>query len=1552
MRPKLKEKIRKAFFVLLTASLAMGITGSAVIADGTSVNQEIGETVEIGKTKAANAHISSVEMSGNVATVNYALGDGIDAELAVAVYDSQLQMYASGREHVSFDGTSAQVTIEGEIPDTFIASAFLLNTITHEPLCDQSTGFFHAVTPSVMPTGEPNPTPSQPAVGGTDGNIIWQLKDGVLDIFGRGDMPSYYYEESPWYFYRNEITKVIVEEGVTSIGDEAFNGCGNLMEITIPDGVTKIGGSAFHECRRLKSIKLPDTVTSIGESAFYRCSDLESINIPDSVTSIGESAFFWDNRLTGIDIPDGVTRIEKRTFYQCYYLEDITIPDSVTSIGEGAFYSCSALRSVIIPDSVTSIGGSAFYGCYNLNDVNIPKSLTSIGEKVFYGCDHLLSINIPNSVTSIGKRSFRECRALRYINIPESVVSIGENSFAECNELKKITFYGDFPDIAEDAFSGVDAAAYYPQNNPTWINMGNYGGNIEWIPFEVSEAQNISFIEDFNHTTAETDPPVENDDSFSMNENVESQTESSLFSDGDNPQPSLSDPANDTSSLSDDFISVEEVAGLEAYTQYIQSPTGSMAEFGKLVPGAAYIFVAAKSLSADDLLSPDNLLYITQLKADKSGFLSVKYIPRDLLPGETAVFGPSPEIEPTITPSPGESITDEKTKIIYRINNDNTATVIGYEGATADGLEIPDRFGDHEITEIGPNAFRGCGSIVGELRLPAGLKTIGDYAFYGCNGLIGNLTFPDGLTYIGLYAFTGCSGFTGDLIFPEDLTSIDVAAFEGCDGFTGDLILPKRLSYISSSIFEGCSGFTGSLTLPEELIAINSDAFEGCNGFTGKLLLPESLTYIGSGAFEDCSELTGDLIFPKGLTQIESWAFQGCSGFTGDLIIPEGLTSIAGSAFQDCSGFTGKLVLPEGLTEISPHAFNGCRRLTGELVLPEGLTYIGWSAFEDCKGLTGELILPKGITEIGSCAFENCAGFTGDLILPESLSTLENRAFNYCSGFTGKLIIPSGLQEIEYDAFAGTNFTYIVNESSIQVPLPSRHWYSLTSQSFLSDGYIGHETAVFAGKIKTNANEVNKNVKIGDKLQLTAEIEHLEDLDIKFTWSVFDNNSDIASIDENGLLSVLGSGHFYVFVTAYGDVTEYFEFWSEEPALTVTPTVTPTPSNTPEHTPSATPSVAPTDSPKPSTEPNQTPSASPSPTDSPSVTPDAGPTPTTTPVPTQKPAPTTEPGPTQVPTPTIEPEPTPTTQPEPTQSPTLTPGAVTSPDGITAAPSLGSTKVDLSWEPVPDVDGYVIYVKDEDDDEFKKLKTLHGSDATSFSKKMEELGGTYTFKLQTFKKGEDGSYVYEDLGDDITVRLYEFDRSRKPKAKANTKTGSKKVFLQWEKIPGADGYMIYKYNPAAKKYELLDRITDKDATSCDFASGLKNGETYSFKVKAYAVTADGEKEVDGKASAAIQVTTPPVKAKKPSAVSRAKNEVSVSWPVVKNADGYRVYRSTSKNGKYVEAKTVRGGNASAFTDKNLKSGKVYYYKIRAYSVNPDGKKVFGKISAAKKVRVK
>ena len=255
--------------------------------------------------------------------------------------------------------------------------------------------------------------------GDSGSNVTWSLDDnGTLTISGSGKIEDYRSDiDQPWYSNRSDITSVIIEPGVTSIGSQAFYYCSNLTSITIPSGLTSIGEMAFFYCSALTSVTIPNSVISIGNFAFGSCTGLKSITIPSSVTSIENNVFQDCTGLTNITVDSSnpsfcsesgvLFNKDKTTLIYCPRGKtgSYTIPDGVTAIEDYAFYYCSGLTSVTIPSSVTSIGVSSFQHCTGLTSITIPNSVTSITNLAFWDCSSLTIVYIPSGVNFVPDES-------------------------------------------------------------------------------------------------------------------------------------------------------------------------------------------------------------------------------------------------------------------------------------------------------------------------------------------------------------------------------------------------------------------------------------------------------------------------------------------------------------------------------------------------------------------------------------------------------------------------------------------------------------------------------------------------------------------------------------------------------------------------------------------------------------------------------------------------------------------------------------------------------------------------------------------------------------------------------------------------------------------------------------------------------------------------------------------------------------------------------------------------------------------------------------------
>ena len=271
------------------------------------------------------------------------------------------------------------------------------------------------------------------------------------------------------------ITVNGVNYTVTSIGDNAFNGCTKLTSVTIPNSITSIDAGAFSACTGITSITIPNSVISIGDLAFYDCTNLTQITIPNSVSKLGRGAFAgcigltvvnfnaenctYENEyvsggsynylfegcsnLTTLNISEGVKTIPNCAFGGCTGLKKATIPNSVISIGERAFYCCAGLTEITIPNCVNMIGNYAFAGCSGLTVVNFnAQNCTTMGYihyPVFDYCNNITILNIGESVKTIPNYAFYDCTGLKTVTIPNCVSSIGESAFENCTGIKSLT---------------------------------------------------------------------------------------------------------------------------------------------------------------------------------------------------------------------------------------------------------------------------------------------------------------------------------------------------------------------------------------------------------------------------------------------------------------------------------------------------------------------------------------------------------------------------------------------------------------------------------------------------------------------------------------------------------------------------------------------------------------------------------------------------------------------------------------------------------------------------------------------------------------------------------------------------------------------------------------------------------------------------------------------------------------------------------------------------------------------------------------------------------
>ena len=192
-------------------------------------------------------------------------------------------------------------------------------------------------------------------------NVTWTLdSEGNLTISGTGAVSDHAEGDNP-FANNDQIKNVIIEEGITHLGNYVFSSCHYIQSVELPESLISIGEYVFENCTALTNISIPDSVTSIGQYAFSG-TGIRSVVIPESVVTLDTNSMFMDCRqLESVILPQSVTAIYSNAFRNCVKLKEVDIPDSVTAIQNDVF-SGTTFTSLFIPSGVTMINGNALRG--------------------------------------------------------------------------------------------------------------------------------------------------------------------------------------------------------------------------------------------------------------------------------------------------------------------------------------------------------------------------------------------------------------------------------------------------------------------------------------------------------------------------------------------------------------------------------------------------------------------------------------------------------------------------------------------------------------------------------------------------------------------------------------------------------------------------------------------------------------------------------------------------------------------------------------------------------------------------------------------------------------------------------------------------------------------------------------------------------------------------------------------------------------------------------------------------------------------------------------
>ena len=332
-----------------------------------------------------------------------------------------------------------------------------------------------------------------------------------------------------------------------------------------------------------------------------------------------------------------------------------------------------------------------------------------------------------------------------------------------------------------------------------------------------------------------------------------------------------------------------------------------------------------------------------------------------------------------------------------------------FRGCTGlEEINIPDG-----VTKIESSSFEDCINLV-SVNISDSVIKIENEAFAGCEK-IESINIPDSVTEIGESTFANCSKLS-NVKLSKNLEYMGGRAFGSCEKIT-QIEIPKSLDNCGNSgyasyhgPFGACSGLK-KIIFEEGTKEISNNLFRGCTGLE-EISIPASVIKIERYTFADCTNLK-NVYFSNGVKNVENNAFTNCTSLT-KVNIPDTVDSIGNSAFSGCTNLI-EVHLPDKLKETASDTFSGCKKLT-TINFPSTLTTIGNSAFSGCESLP-EAILPSGVEKIESNAFKNCKALKKAAV-PDTVSSIGSSAFYGCEALTD-ITLGSKLKKIESQTFYG-----------------------------------------------------------------------------------------------------------------------------------------------------------------------------------------------------------------------------------------------------------------------------------------------------------------------------------------------------------------------------------------------------------------------------------------------------------------------------------------------------------------------------------------------------
>lgn len=833
----------------------------------------------------------------------------------------------------------------------------------------------------------------------TDERIRWSFDGETVTISGTGELSTEYTHTDEFILTLWDSCKnVIIEEGITSIGESALGQFINIERIELPDTVTEIGKWAFYECEKLKEINLPDSVTVIGDRAFEKCSSLDNLNLPKNIIEIGERAFkdclcFNNSDLvlpdtiqkvgmgafSGIKIKSLTTpflgtgpkgayyderysyhigymfgdeewngsyaawdSVSKRTYYLPQTLKNVTITNQ---INESNFENAEKIEKIIVKNTVeaTEYPDNFAKNCKALETVVFENTdkIIRVGKFAFYSCTDLEEFVIPENVTEIDAEAFENCM-FSNIEFPHGLKKIGVWSFGNCQNITSI--------VIPETVESIGAFAFSWCSNLIDVALPEIEPQIDWFAFIATEyEETIEYPEDGYPEEAHKDFKMGADGTL------------------------LAYAGTDTKVIVPEGVKKigKAFAGNTRITSLVL-PEGLEKIDSDAFNGCILL---------EEIVVPDSVTVISE-----DAFAGLRNLEKLTVP----FIGESRKVETDTEEALFGYWFDNQSSgyLVEQKFNDEMKTLRVYIPYTLKELTVTD-------SVLRSNTLQKVQLSV--LNLGAGVTEIEEYA---ANKLgLNELNFDENIKISNIPDESFTENKLTGIVIPKTVRKIGTAF--GAN-LLKEIVLNDGLEIITGSFI---SAKITSIDFPDSLIEIGDNSFKACV-YLEAIEFPENLKKIGFCAFELNRQLR-EVVFSNSITDICASAFLFCP--VKKVVFPEGMNAIVEETFRYCKELE-IVVIGGNVEKIGPMAFADCPTLE-TVVIPDSVTTISEDAFENAnenlviycnEGSYAQTYATENNIKYTTLVIDPIGNqtYTGQEIKPEVKASANNRILTMDSEYT------------------------------------------------------------------------------------------------------------------------------------------------------------------------------------------------------------------------------------------------------------------------------------------------------------------------------------------------------------------------------------------------------------------------------------------------------------------------------------------------------------------------------------------------------------------------